>query len=60
MAEFKTAIGNAYWDIDYREFCRRAGWAEDSYSEGKWAQWLKLVECVKAFDADTLERIVQP
>jgi len=60
LAGWKTAIGNAHWDIDYAEFCRRAGFAEDNYSDTKWEQWLALVKLLAAFDADTLERIVNP
>jgi hypothetical protein len=60
FAEWKAAIGAAYWDINYPEFCRRAGFAEDSYSDAKWHTWLALAACLAEFDNATLERIVQP
>jgi len=60
FAEWMTAIAQTYWDINYPEFCRRAGFSEDDYSDDKWHTWLALAKCLKAFDAGTLERIVQP
>lgn len=58
--QWLTAIANAYWDINFTEFCRRAGFAEDDYAEEKWAAWLRLAADLKKFDAATLERIVRP
>lgn len=58
VADFKTAVGNAHWDINYEEFCRRAGFAQDSYAEEKWRQWVALAFALNAFDTSTLERII--
>ena len=58
LKELKTLIGNAHWDLNYAEFCRRAGFEEDSYAEEKWEQWQELARSLAAFDAATLSRIV--
>lgn len=60
IADVKAAIGRAWWDINYHEFCRRAGWREDDYADDKWQQWQALYHALSAFDSDTLDRIVEP
>ena len=57
IAEAKQAILNAHWDINFTEFCQRAGFAEDNYAEGKWDEWQKLAQALNAFDDATLARL---
>jgi hypothetical protein len=52
------AIHQAAWDLNYNDWCKRAGFAENDYSIEKWQQWHKLNEALAAFDLNTLERIV--
>lgn len=57
FAEAIQAISQSWWDINYTEFCRRADWREDEYSESKWQQWQALNRALQAFDPATLARI---
>lgn len=58
FSEWMTAIANAYWDINFEEFCKRAGFTQDSYAEEKWVKWQALADSLNAFDTNTLGRIV--
>ena len=57
IAEAKQAILNAHWDINFTEFCRRAGFSEDDYAEDKWLEWQRLAGALNSFDDATLARL---
>jgi hypothetical protein len=52
------AVHGTWYDLDYHEFCARAGFAEDTYAEEKWRAWQQIHEGLAAFDRDTFSRIV--
>jgi hypothetical protein len=55
--KFMQAIAQAQWDLNYSQFCIRAGFSYDDYSEGKWREFQTLAESLAKFDPRTLERI---
>lgn len=51
------AIGSAYASLNYSQWCARAGFREDSYSDNKWREWTSMVQLLGRFDNSTLARI---
>lgn len=56
--EWIQAVLDTHWAINYEEFCRRAGFRQDSYAEEKWTQWQVIAASLNAFDSNTLSKIV--
>lgn len=57
---FVARLAKAQWVLNYPQFCERAGFREDDYSEGKWREFQALAHSAAQFDPGTLQRIIAP
>lgn len=49
-----------YWNADFYKFCEVCNFdPEHGYSHEKWQQWQQLVSGIKAFDQNTLAKLVE-
>ena len=60
IKQLQEAIGNAVWNLNYFDFCRRLGKAPDSWTEDKWAAFKALASSLHEFDPGTLAKIIAP
>jgi hypothetical protein len=58
VKNFVQAIHSAYWKIDFREFCVRAGFQPDAYAQAKFMEWAKLNAALREFDPTTIACII--
>jgi hypothetical protein len=59
IKEFQERVSSAAWNLDFFQFCQRAGFdPEQDYAKKKWMAIRALSSNLAKFDAATLEKII--
>jgi hypothetical protein len=59
IKEFQERIGSAAWNLDFFQFCQRAGFdPKHDHAKEKWTAFRALSSNLSKFDAATLEKII--
>lgn len=49
-----------HWNADFHKFCQVCNFdPNNTYSKEKWQQWQQFVSGIKAFDQNTLVKLVE-
>ncbi|MHC5770984.1 MAG: hypothetical protein ACYTXI_36490 [Nostoc sp.] len=55
-----TGICTFHWNADFHKFCEVCNFDPNhAYSKEKWQQWQQFVSSIKAFDQNTLAKLVE-
>lgn len=57
---FLVGICTFHWKADFNKFCEVCDFnPNDAYSYEKWQQWQQLVGAIRAFDQNTIAKLVE-
>ncbi|KYC34668.1 hypothetical protein WA1_50595 [Scytonema hofmannii PCC 7110] len=57
---FLVGICTFHWNADFNKFCEVCNFDPNhGYSLEKWQQWQQLVAAIKAFDQNTIAKLVE-